>query len=457
MLAATACGRGHSVAPPDLPAVGAQVSLFRFPRGGGPVQAYQPDSLRPSAWRSVQPVPALHRLLGVDLDERLIWVLDNQGQLLALDLETRAVRKVAGKVSAAALGPDGSVFLVDSARRVQHLIRRQPVPFHDPLPIAPRMVYGAVNEQLIALTSGSAPRLITATADQDVHSEPLPAGEVGITNWGDLVAVASDSGVMLYETAGQRGRSTISSVRNARRVGFSPSGHRLYVTLESPEIRVYDRFSLKQLKTIGLPGMPREFRVDASGRWLLVHPITGDSLWVVDLATNALSATVPGTWAADLPLVAGAATLIVRSREDVLAYDLLQAPPKRIAELKGGGTDLWLAGSWVPRERLPAAVAAAESASVTQDSALRVDSTATATDSIAIYLQVSRTQNPDWAELLSKQLKGDGFPALVLAPKEEEDGYRVLVGPYDTREAAESTGKRLGRAYFVLKLPAKRP
>ena len=94
---------------------------------------------------------------------------------------------------------------------------------------------------------------------------------------------------------------------------------------------------------------------------------------------------------------------------------------------------------------------------MTQDSALRADTTATATDSIAIYLQVSRTQNPDWAELLSKQLKGDGFPALVLPPKEEEEGYRVLVGPYDTREAAESTGKRLGRAYFVLKLPAKRP
>src|SRR5262249_17980267 len=189
-------------------------------------------------------------------------VLDNQGQLLAVDLETRAIRKVAGKVASAALGPDGSVFLVDSARRVQHLIRRQPVPFHDPLPVSPRVVFGGVNEQLIALSGGSAPRLITATADQDVHSEPLPAGEVGIANWGDLVAVASDSGVRLYETAGQRGRSAIASARQARRVGFSPSGHRLYVTQESPEILVYDRFSLKQLAPIALPGMPREFRVD---------------------------------------------------------------------------------------------------------------------------------------------------------------------------------------------------
>ena len=111
----------------------------------------------------------------------------------------------------------------------------------------------------------------------------------------------------------------------------------------------------------------------------------------------------------------------------------------------------------MPAERLPAAVAAAESATVVQDSALQADSTLIRADSTALYLQVSRTQNPEWAELLNKQLKGDGYPALVLQPKEPEDGYRVLVGPYSTREEAESTGKRLGRAYFILKLPAKSP
>jgi len=76
---------------------------------------------------------------------------------------------------------------------------------------------------------------------------------------------------------------------------------------------------------------------------------------------------------------------------------------------------------------------------------------------MAVYLQVSRTQNPDWADLLTRQLKSDGYPASILAPKETEEGYRVVVGPYATREAAESTGKRLGRAYFILRLPAKSP
>lgn len=433
------------------------MSLFRFPRGGGPVQVYDPDSLTPAGWRSQQPVPPPRKVLGADLDERLLWLLGAAGELISVDLESRGVRKHSAGVTAATLGPDGSLYLVDSSRNILRLVRRQPVPFHDPLPAAPRALFGAVNDQLIALTGGAASRLLTASAGQDIHSIPLPPGQVSVTTWGDLVAVAADSAVVLYETSGQRGRSSITSLEHARRVAFSPSGHRVYVAQDNPEIRVYDRFSLKQLHTLRLPGQPGEFRVDASGRWLLAQPANGDSVWVLDLATNQLRGTVRGSWSADLPLVAGASTLLIRSEEDLAAFDLRESPPAQIARLAGAGDELWLAAAWVPPERLPAAVAAAESATVVQDSALRPDSLPRAGDSTAIYLQLSRTQNPDWADLLARQLKSDGYPATILAPKEPEEGYRVVVGPYATREAAESTGKLLGRAYFILKLPAKSP
>ena len=437
--------------------MGGQVSLFRFPRGGGPIQAYQPDSLKPTGWRSAQPVPPVRRLLGADLDERLLWALGAGGDLLSVDLETRAVRKVISGVASAVMSPDGSVYLVNAEQKVQRLVRRQPVPFHDPLPAPVRALFGAVNEQVVILTAGPGSRLITASADQSFPVAQLPPGEVSATTWGDLVAVAADTAVLLQETGGQRTRSSIPTAEHARRVGFSPSGHRLYLAEEQPEIRVFDRFSLKQVRSIKLPAVPRDFRVDASGRWLLARPSLGDSVWVVDLATSLLTGTVGGSWSADLPLVAGAATLLVRNGSDLAGHDLLQSPPRRIATLEGAGTDLWLAAAWVPRERLPAAVAAAESATVTQDSALQPDTTHAVGDSTLIFLQVSRTQNHDWADLLARQLKGDGYPASVLGPKEEEDGYRVLLGPYATREAAESTGRRLGRAYFILKLPLKGP
>ena len=458
MLAAASCGGKGPPSPPDLPAVGSQVSLFRFPKGGGPVRAYHPDSLTAMRWQSQKPVPALGRLLGADPDERLLWAVDAEGNLISVDLESRGVRAVAGGLAAATLAPDGSLYLVDTLRRVTHLVRRQPVRFHAPLPASPRVLYGAVNEQLLAFTGGANPRLLTANADQDLHSTPLPPGEIGVTTWGDLVAVATDSALVLFETGGQRSRSSIESVHHAKRVAFSPSGHRLYVSRDNAEIQVYDRFSLRQLTSIELPGPPKEFKVDASGRWLLVHPVSGDSLWVVDLATNQRTGSVAGSWGPDLPLVAGAATLIVRVRSDLKAFDLKRSPPVEIASLEDGGADLWLAAAWVPPERVPAAVAAAESASVTQDSALRADTVQVAgTDSTALYLQISRTQNPDWADLLNRQLKSDGYPASILQPKEPEDGYRVVVGPFSTREAAESTGKLLGRAYFIIRLPAKSP
>ena len=140
-----------------------------------------------------------------------------------------------------------------------------------------------------------------------------------------------------------------------------------------------------------------------------------------------------------------------------MAFDLRQIPVRRISVLKGGGEDLWLVAAWVPPERLPAAAAAAESASVVQDSALTVEPRKPAADSAAVYLQISRTQNPEWADLLVRQLKQDGYPASVLKPAEEEEGYRVVIGPFASREEADSTGRKLGRAYFVLRLPQQRP
>jgi cell division protein FtsN len=67
-----------------------------------------------------------------------------------------------------------------------------------------------------------------------------------------------------------------------------------------------------------------------------------------------------------------------------------------------------------------------------------------------IYLQVSSSQNQEWAQAFARQLKDGGFPAKVLAPKTSDEGYRVMVGPYPSREAAESVGKRLGRSYFIV-------
>ena len=422
------------------------------------VEAYDPDSLGHASWTTSKPVPPVRKVLGINLDERVAWAVDSKDNLIVVDLESRGVREQLKGVTFAAMGPDGSLFLADDERRVVHFVRRNPVSFQDPLPAAPRAFFGSLNDQLVAVTEGRTPQLITANAEQGLNAVDIPAGNVSATFWGDLVAVATDTAVVLYETSGRRGVTSIRARRHAREAAFSPSGHRLYVVEEDDEVAVYDRFSLSELARIRLPGIPRSIRLDASGRWMLARASGADSVWIVDLATNRLAGAAPGEWAADLPLVAGAATLVVRHGDDVATYDLRQVPPAVERVLPGGGSDLWAAAAWVPRERLPAAVAAAESATVVQDKALVADSVVLpTTDSTEIYLQVSLSQNPAWAGQLVDTLKAHGFPASVLRPEQPDEGYRVVVGPYSSRDQAEEVGKRLDRSYFVIRRPPRRP
>jgi len=67
-----------------------------------------------------------------------------------------------------------------------------------------------------------------------------------------------------------------------------------------------------------------------------------------------------------------------------------------------------------------------------------------------VYLQVSSSQNPTWASELSEKLRAAGLPASVLTPKRSEEAYRVVLGPYATREQAEETGRKLGMPSFIV-------
>jgi cell division septation protein DedD len=142
-----------------------------------------------------------------------------------------------------------------------------------------------------------------------------------------------------------------------------------------------------------------------------------------------------------------------------------------VAAVAGGARDLWFAGRWAPTTATAGAKAAAaaqvDSARQrspvngprpTADTAARgVPSTidrqppapkpAAATQP-TFWIQLTSTTSESAARALVAQLRTPG--AQVVTPKTEDDTWRVQVGPFWTREAADSAGRSIGRPYFVL-------
>jgi hypothetical protein len=177
------------------------------------------------------------------------------------------------------------------------------------------------------------------------------------------------------------------------------------------------------------------------GNWVLVRPEQGDSAWVIDVGAGKYIGSTPARWTDDLPAVAPPRTLLVRRGADLVALDLSAPGFTEVGRVARGASDFWLPIAWQPAQdtELPfeadsAALAAADSGPGRPN----------------VYLQVSSSQNPAWANELSAKLSAAGLPASVLAPRRSEEVYRVVLGPYTTREQAEATGRKIGMPSFIV-------
>jgi len=112
-----------------------------------------------------------------------------------------------------------------------------------------------------------------------------------------------------------------------------------------------------------------------------------------------------------------------------------------VGKVANGAADLWVLTSWLPRG-VPASSVASAGASDTSG-------TGAGGAEGPMYVQVSTSQNPEWSGHLADDLARAGLPARVLPPQHTDEGYRVVLGPYATREQAEATGRRLGRPFWI--------
>ncbi len=399
--------------------------------------------MAPWGWKSDAALPPLRRVVGADLDLGLVYVLGAKNELVALDLLSARPRPVlASNVRDITMGPDRSVYAVDDSLRVVQFVRRNPVRFSHRLPSRPRDLFGARNDALLTISAGAATALTRLSPEDPPARILLPAGDVASTFWGDLLAVAADSAVLLADPEDSAATTSIPVSGHARAVLFSPSGHRFYVARREGPVLVYSRFTRERLAEITLPGSAGALRMDPFGRWLMVHPASADSLWLVDMATNRFVGSFAAEWGPDLPTITNQQLLLVRDGRDLVAWDLSKGDFPESGRVRGGASDFWLPLAWTPETGTASALTEAP---VPETGPEDVPASAQG----RVYLQVSSSQNQAWAGELARQLEQQGLPASVLTPRGGEDGYRVVLGPYPSREAAESTGRRLGRPFFV--------
>ncbi|MGH7699365.1 MAG: YncE family protein, partial [Gemmatimonadales bacterium] len=289
---------------------------------GGQARAYRlPDLVEtPNVLRGR--LPPVERLVGLDAESEFLYLRSAKGEILSFDLESGRVDTVATGAVRATLGPDGTLYAVDDQQRVVSVARRVRFAWPQPLAAPPTDLFGAVNQRLVAVVRQESTRVITAGATQaPTVREVALAGDVAATFWGDLLAVAGDSGVTLLDPLGGRDPAFVRLAHHARAVAFSPSGHRIYVARRSwPGLAVVDRFEHKERDGVPLPGEVATIRVDGLGRWLLARPASGDSVWIVDLPVRRLVGTLPTRWQVDLPAVAPDGAVLLRQGDDVVAY-----------------------------------------------------------------------------------------------------------------------------------------
>ena len=487
MLAAALAGCGGQRVPTTdhrLPAAIAtppnDAALLRVVRGNGKAELLRANTLVARQGLAIEGLPAISRVLGANVEDETVYATDNAGRLVAIDLKSQRSRTVPTSARQLTATPDGTILGIDSAHHPVRLINRAITTYKVPVEKG-AILLRAPSDQIVVV--GNRPGTLQVLGSTgELRHLPIPNGRVTSTWMGDLIAVSTDSGVLFVDpnpsakTQPRKAPPKFVKVNGTPTVAvFSPSGHRLYVARKTGGLVMLDRFTRTRLKELPLAGTVAALRADRSGHWLLAHGQVGDSLWVIDVTRWVVAWRGAAPWADDLPQVADGRLLLIRRKGDVLSIDLAGGETPERGVLAGGSADLYIMLPWVPMGPPGTTTAAAQTslpaANPSATAPAAPPSTAPATPALpppvvsnpaanataslpnssgTLYVQVSSSQNADWAQALAKQLKEGGFPARVLAPKTSDESYRVVIGPYATRDEADAVGKRLGRPYFIV-------
>lgn len=427
----------------EPPSAGPSVAL-RFPSEEGQgVRIYRLPNLEPVPWRFQIDLTA-NSAVGFVESEGVVYLTSENGELLGLDLGSGRYWTVDTLVAQAVIGPTNVPLAIKLDSTVGIVSDRRLRLWSDTLPAIPGHLWGAASGRFVAVFESEEGLEMAVLHDEaDRNTTALPRGRISASPWADLLTVVSGSVVTTLTTADGES-DTYDLEKPIDAAGVSAAGHKIYVAASDGELVTVDRYTLRTLARGQLPGPITDMRTDRLGRYLLLHSATNDEIWIAtsrgvetEEGASIDVSRISGSWGDDLPTVSTEGTVLLRQGDDVVTYDPVTAT--EAGRVTDAAADVWLTIVWDPRPPALQAVAAESGPTETSSGLL-------------YYAQISSTSNEAWAQDLADRLRVGGVDAQVLRPGVEDDRYRVVLGPYPTRQEADDIGRRLGRAYFVFSI-----
>lgn len=445
--------------------------VLRASREGGVARAAllaNPDSV---IWRSSS-AATIFRVLGFDSDAGILSYVDAKGIAARIDLRSGEVRNAGSvKLSGLAAAPGSDIFGIDPKGTV---VRLSPAggkwSFKPSSPAS--AVFPQSNGSLIVAggNSTSTSVWLLRPPEDSVFASARLANAVR--------AISAVAGDRLYFAAGNRlvgvrlrTLETVASIRLPDKPVLlqpTPSGDRIYVAFrKQPAIAVVDRYEEKITQTIKLPGAPSQMRIDPLGRYLLARHPDSDSVWVIAVGTNRVMETRSSKWTNDLPAFAPDGRLVIAAGSDV---EFVEPESGRVTgTIKNGARDFWFFFTWNgfrPRAAgVDEPVTFGPVDSVASDSSVRPDSAAADTTTIRPPPDSATAPPPpqtqftvSFAALLRESSARElanaitvngNHPRVVQTVSNGAPVFRVVLGPFASREEAEKAGRQAGHTYWV--------
>lgn len=411
-------------------------------------------------------------MLSFDPDAGTIVFVDSKGFPGRIDLRETDVGKASkAKLTSISSANGSDIYGINPKGEV---VRLNPNggDWHFKPPVPARSVFAQPNGELIVSANKGSQTLVWKVRPPDdviQDSTTLPlSGRAVSTQMGDRIYFTVDSGLIGVKVKDLSPLGGVELTSRVRALAPTPSGDRIYVaTAADSSLSIIDRYSGQVSTGLTLAAPPADLRMDPLGRYLIARFPKGDSAWVIAIGTNRLVGAVQTRWSSDLPTITPDGELAVLGEKDVTLLDPEKFSVK--STVSSGAKDFWYFFAWDgfrPRAQgidqpvtFPGEVTdtltASSTASTTPTVPSPVDTTPTPAQqqpqaSQGFTVQFGALLNDAKAQELANSINVGGIMAHVVASTAAGSPiFRVVMGPYATRDEAVRVGRASRREYWV--------